>query len=162
MVRVQYHARRGLAGPDEGPDLLGQDAEDGRDVAGRVDAGRNLGELAELPRPSLRLGLGPLPLAHVPEVESEPAIGDREDVDLEPPVESLEPGVDTGDGPVGHGTAVFSLEDGAEGLGEYLPEVLPDEFLSPHAVHPLGGGVHVSEPPSRIDGHEPLVDALED
>src|SRR4051812_49610304 len=123
MVRVQYHARRGLAGPDEGPDLLGQDAEDGRDVAGRVDAGRNLGELAELHRPSLRLDLGPLPLADVPKVEGEPAVRDREDVDLEPPVEWLEPGIDTGDSPFDHRPTVFSLEDGAEGLGEHLPEV---------------------------------------
>ena len=58
MLRVEHHARRGLAGPDEVPCLLGHDPDDGVDVVGRVDAFGDVDELLEQASPPRRHAVG--------------------------------------------------------------------------------------------------------
>ena len=105
--------------------------------------------------------LGPLPLAHVPEVDGQ-AVRRRVGVDLVPAVvrrvERLERDGDV----LGHRPAVAAVEVGPHGGGELLPDVLPQQVVPGPAQQDLGLPVDVGEPPVPAQAEEGVGDALQD
>lgn len=126
-------------------------------VVGRV-AYEQLEPLVLLPEGRL----GALALRQFPDVNAQPAPLGGVRLDHEPAVPGRVVVLELGRHPVGQDPPVLGLERGAHGCRVDLPVVLPEDVLAADAVHPLEGGVHVDEPPVRVEDHEPLVDALQD
>ena len=128
---------------------------------GPDDLRHGVGKLAEplfaLPQDDL----GPLPLAHVPEVDGQP-VRRRVGMALVPAVvrrvEKLERDGDV----LGHRTAVVPLHVGSEGVGILLPMVLADQVVPTAAQQHFRLPVDVGEPPVPVQGAERIGDALQD
>ena len=98
----------------------------------------------------------------IPVINSDGATKGRRSIQLEPAVPWFVVVLETYRHALGGAAQELTVNDGADGGGIHFPMIFTKVVLAALVVDPLGGGIHVSDPPLAIEEEKSVADAFED